>query len=289
MNNLKIALGRTAIAEDFLRNAAPALGLEKQEIAPIHRAFRPMVEDAAFGISELAIVTAIQAVEAGRPVIPLPITIAARFQHRCLVQNSDFTNLEPAGLPGKRIAVRAFSQTTGAWVRTILDTEYGIDIGSIEWITQEALHVKGAPEPPNVHRDPDGAAPADLLREGKVVAGIFGNDMPKENWVTPVIANPEETARESFQRTGVVQINHVVAVSEALAESDPGLVKQFAEGFRAAKAGLADSDGPDLLPFGADAMRHSVEVLLGSVYRQGLTRRHLTFDQVFGRGASLIA
>ncbi|MBF9033051.1 hypothetical protein HKCCE2091_02275 [Rhodobacterales bacterium HKCCE2091] len=282
-----LVLGDTPIAAAFLAGPAKALGLDVKEVVPIHRAFRPMVEDTAFDISELAIVAAIQAAEAGRPVIPLPVTISSRFQHRCLVQNRDRTALTTADLPGHRIAVRAYSQTTGAWVRTILDTEYGIDPRSVEWVTEEASHVAGAPEPANVVRDPAGTKPYDLLRDGLVDAAIFGIDMPDDPWIAPVIPDPDAAARENLARTGVVQINHVVAVSPDLAERDPGLVRRVVEGFAEAKAALRQ-DGPDMLPIGADAMRRSVETLLGSVHRQGLTTRRLSFENVFGRGMELL-
>jgi 4,5-dihydroxyphthalate decarboxylase len=236
----------------------------------------------------LAIVTGIQAVEAGRDIILLPITAAARFQHRCIVQNANFTDLGPADLAGKQVAVRAYSQTTGAWVRTILDTEYGVDPRSIEWLTQEAPHVVGAPEPENVIRDPDAAPTADLLREGRVAAAILGNDMPKEDWVRPVIPDPEAASQKSFAENGVVNINHVVAVSRACAARDPGLPKDILAGFERVKATLPDADQA-LLPLGPEEMRISVETLLGSVHRQGLTRRLLGFEEVFGEGARLLS
>lgn len=288
MSPYKIALGQTALAEAFLANYADAVGLDPQVIRPIHRAFGPMVEKSAFDISELAIVTAIQAVEAGRPIIPLPLTISARLQHRSIVQNADFTDLGPQDLIGKRVAVRAYSQTTGAWVRTILDTEYGVDPRGVEWVTQEAPHVAGAPEPENVVRDPAGRPSLDLLRAGEVTAGIFGNDMPKDPWVRPVIANPDETALASLKSTGVVQINHILAVTRDLAKAQPDLLREIATALIAEKAKLG-TDGPELLPMGADAMRHSVETLLGSAFRQGLTRSALGFDDVFGEGAALLA
>lgn len=288
MSRASVVLGRTPIAEAFLASSAQDLDLSPHEVRPVHRAFRPMVEQGTYDISELAIVTAIQAVDHGRPVIPLPITIAARLQHRCIVQNTRFTELSPEDLRGRQVAVRAYSQTTGAWVRTILDTEFGIDSRSIEWVTQEAPHVEGAPEPSNVVRNPDAAAPATLLQDGKVAAAIFGNDMPGEDWVSPVIADPDATALASLERTGVVQINHIVSVSRDLAERDPALIKALWTRFGAAKAEVP-TNGPDLLPLGASEMRHSVNVLLGSIHRQGLTTRLMTFDDVFGEGSALIA
>lgn len=287
MSRASIVLGPTPISRAFLAASAAPLGLRLEEVRPVHRAFRPMVEKAAFDLCELAIVTAIQAVEHGCPVIPLPITIAARFQHGCLVQNSLFTDLRPEDLPGCRVAVRAFSQTTGAWVRTILETEYGVMSRDIEWVTQEAPHVTGAPEPPNAIRAPDGVSLVDLLRVGKVDAAIFGNDMPDEEWVHPVIVDPDASAQASYMRSGVVQVNHILAVSRSLAARDPALVRELRGGFDAAKASLP-KDGPDLLPMGEAAMRPSVEVLLSSIYRQGLTNRLLSFDDVFGEGTAML-
>lgn len=288
MSDTTIALGKTPIARAFLRDHAPRLDLSPVDVSPIHRAFRPMVEDGAFDISELAIVTAVQAIEAGRPIIPLPITIAARLQHRSIIQNAQFSQMSPRDLVGKRVAVRAYSQTTGAWVRTILDTEYGVDPRSIAWVTHEGPHVAGAPEPDNVHRDPDATPAYALLRDGHVDAAIFGNDMPNDEWVRPVIANPDAAALASLGKTGVVQINHILAVTTAFAEKAPERVRAVAAAFADAKAGM-EADGSDLLPMGADAMRGSVETLLGSVHRQGLTRAALGFDDVFGRACELMS
>tara|TARA_R110002020_G_scaffold36894_35_gene111025 strand:- start:476 stop:1342 length:867 start_codon:yes stop_codon:yes gene_type:complete len=288
MTAATIALGQTPLARATIASAAGSLDLVQEEVKPIHRAFGPMVARQAFDISELAIVTAIQAVEHGRPIVPLPITVAARLQHRCLVQNGERTDFGPADLKGRRVAVRAYSQTTGAWVRTILETEYGVMSRDIDWITQEGPHVAGAPESANVHRDADGEAALDLLREGRVDAAIFGNDMPSDAWVKPVIADPDATARTSLERTGVVQINHIVAVTRAFAERDPARVKALAAAIAASKAALG-AEGPDLLPFGEAEMRHSVEVLLGSVHHQGLTTTRLSFDDVFGEGCRLLA
>ncbi|MCC1494541.1 hypothetical protein [Cognatishimia sp. F0-27] len=288
MNALTIAMGKSPIARAFLDGHAQGLGLAPVDVSPIHRAFRPMVEDCAFDIAELAIVTAIQAVEAGRAIIPLPLTIAARFQHKCTVQNARFSQLSPKDLEGKRVAVRAYSQTTGAWARTILDTEYGVDTRKITWVTHEGPHVRGAPEPDNVLRDPDATPTYELLRDGLVDAAIFGNDMPGEDWVCPVIPDPDAAAQQSLRRTGVVQINHVLAVTAKCAATAPDRVRTVAEGLMSAKAEL-DIDGPDLLPMGADALRGSVDVLLGSIHRQGLTRRAMRFDDVFGAGSELLS
>lgn len=286
MKKIKIALGNTSISKLFLLNETSTLNLVYQPVTPIHLVFRPMVEFMAFDISELAIVTAIQAVEQNRNIVPLPITISARVQHKCIIQNGEFTNFTPADLEGKRVAVRAYSQTTGAWVRTILDTEYGVDCTKIEWITQEAPHVFGAPEPSIVVRDPNGTSPLDLIRQGTVDAAIFGNDLPNEPWAKPIIANPDKAGEISMQETGIIQINHILAVSRPFFEQRQSDVKIIMQGFSAARHQLNTYE-QRMLPAGQEEMQKSVEKLTGSLLRQGLISRNLRFQDIFGDGMKL--
>ncbi len=286
MRTIKIALSKTPISTLFLENKTSLLNLVHQPVTPIHRAFRPMVEDTAFDVSELAIVTAIQAVEQKRNIVPLPITVSARVQHKCIIQNSNFTNFAPADLEGKRVAVRAFSQTTGAWVRTILETEYGVDCSKIEWITQEAPHVVGAPEPSIVVRDPGGASPLDLIKKGTVDAAIFGNDLPDEPWVKPIIANPDKAGKSSLEATGIIQINHIIAVSRQFFEQQQNEVKMIIEGFLAARSQLNEYE-QRMLPAGQNQMQKSIEKLLHSLLRQGLISRKYSFQDIFSASMSL--
>jgi len=289
-NTVRIALGATPLCAAVLGmlEAEPAFELERHDVRPIHRAFGPMVMEQAFDVSELAIVTALQAVDCGKPIVPLPITVAARFQHKCIVQNATKSHFEPADLIGKRVAVRAFSQTTGAWVRTILEREFDVPSDSITWITQEAPHVAEAVEPPNVLRDPNGAGPAELLERGDVDAAIFGNDLPNEPWVSPVIRDPDAVARASFERSGVVPINHVVAVTRAFAERRPDLVRHLYRIFGAMRSDAFSSAQLALHPFGYDAMRPSVEALLQYAAAQKLTSRQLSYDDLFGEARGIL-
>ena len=257
-------------------------------IRPIHQAFGPAVRDAAYDVSELAIVTALQAVEHRKPIIPLPITIAARFQHLCIVQDGDRDNFTPQDLRGKRVGVRAYSQTTGAWVRTILEMEYGVPASSIQWITQVSPHVLESTEPENVIRNKDALPLDEMLRRGIVDAAIFGNDMPGHSWIKPVIDNPHEVALASYYKFDVVPINHIIAVSREFAQRDPEAVKLIYRLFGESKSMLSDPSKPDLLPFGPVEMRSSVEALLGSARSQGLIKRPLSFDDIFGEGIKLV-
>jgi 4,5-dihydroxyphthalate decarboxylase len=288
--SVSVAFSAIPWCEEFLRTAQAeeVLALDIREIEPIHRAFRPMVMEAAFDVTELAIVTAIQAVDHGKPIIPLPITVASRFQHKCIVQNARQGKLEPADLPGRRVAVRAYSQTTGAWVRTILSMEFGVASDSVFWVTQEAPHVAEVTEPPNVLRDPNGAGHAELLENGQVDAAIFGRDLPSEPWVRSLIDNPDASARASYERSRVVPINHVIAVSRDFAERYPDAVSYIYRTFAASRARVFQDEQLELHPLGFDEMRHSMDVLLRHAGAQHLTTKLMTFDEVFGGASHLL-
>ena len=49
--------------------------------------------------------------------------------------------LAPVDLNGKRVGIRSFTTTTGAWLRGILANDYGVDLNSIDWVTFEDAHV----------------------------------------------------------------------------------------------------------------------------------------------------
>ena len=123
---LKTAVGAKAWRQPLEQAAkqAKSFALEFEDIEPIHRAFAPMAREQKFDVSEMAIVTAIMAFAYGKPLVILPVTLAARFQHHTLIGRAKDRPASPGGLRGHRVAVRAYSQTTGAWVRGILQNDY---------------------------------------------------------------------------------------------------------------------------------------------------------------------
>ena len=90
----------------------------------MHKAFKPMVREHAYDASEMALVTYLQAKAYNKGLTLLPAAMLARFQHGTMLYNAERGKLEPADLPGCRIGVRSYSQTTGAWIRGILENDY---------------------------------------------------------------------------------------------------------------------------------------------------------------------
>jgi hypothetical protein len=75
--------------------------------------------------------------DAGRPLCLLPVTLLGRFQHHCLVTMDGPGAAGVAGLAGKRVGVRSWSQTTGVWVRGIMSDDHGLDVSQVEWVVYE--------------------------------------------------------------------------------------------------------------------------------------------------------
>ena len=110
--------------------------------SPTNKGFKPMVREAAFDVSEMAIVTYLMAksfeqadgAAAGCRAGAVPARPRA-----CTMRRRESSR--PRDLNGKRVGIRSFTTTTGAWLRGILANDYGVDLNSIDWVTFEDAHV----------------------------------------------------------------------------------------------------------------------------------------------------
>ena len=213
------------------------MAFEFTEINPVNRAFMPMAREQKFDISEMAIVTYLQAKAYDKPLVLMPATMMGRFQHGTMLYNSERGTLRPEDLPGKRVGVRAFSQTTGVWIRGILWKDYGLDLGKVKWVTFEDAHVAEYRDPPGVERAAAGKDITKMLLDGELDAAIFGGAMPSEPQLKSVIPDPEAAAKEWYKKNGAVPVNHMVVLKESLAKSSPGIVREVYRMLLASKQG----------------------------------------------------
>jgi 4,5-dihydroxyphthalate decarboxylase len=252
------------------------------DIKPANKFFKPMVREQRFDISEMAIGTFLQAKAVGKPLVLIPAALMGRFQHNTILCNAA-RPLAPADLPGKRVGVRAYSQTTGVWVRGILQNDYGVDIGRIRWTTFEDGHVAEIGEPAGIERAPAGKTILKMLRDGELDAAIYGADLPNDPDLKSVIPDADAAARRWYEKYNVVPINHMVVATESFAKSNPGAVKEvfrmLAESKKA--AGLPKPGEIDFLPFGIDACRPALRTVIDYQLQQEILPRRLDVDELF--------
>ena len=222
----------------------PAVAFDFQEVSPVHKAFAPMVRSEAYDVCELAIVTALQALVYGRPVVLLPVVVASRFQRGCMIFYRPRGIVRPEELRGKRIGVRAYTQTTGMWVRSHLIDDYGLDIAGVDWLTRDGAHVEQYNDPDFVRHDGSDKGLVDMLRDGDIDAAILGNDLPKGDEFAPVIADADARDMAWWQKHRFMPINHMVVASRSVCERDPEAVRATYELLReAAGRSGANPDG----------------------------------------------
>jgi 4,5-dihydroxyphthalate decarboxylase len=246
-------------------------------------AFKPLVREARFDLAEVAIVTFLQAKLYGKPYVLIPATVVGRGQLHTIAYNPERGHLRPGDLNGKTLGVRAYTQTTGAWVRGILAEQYGVDLGSLSWVTFEESHVAEYQDPPNVRRAPEGRQLVQMLLDGELDAAVVGDKFP-DSRLKPLIPDAEAANRAWSLTHGGVPINHMLVIREQLAQSRPDVVREVYRVFREAKeVSVADAGVPELDPlrFGIEPNRRSLEIIMDFAVRQGLLPRPFTMDELF--------
>src|SRR5262249_51436611 len=130
----------------------PGLTLDHVEISPIIGAFRRMCRSLEFDVCEMAITTYLTAKAYGRPFTAIPVFVMRQFHHAPIVYNVKSGVRTPKDLEGKKVGVRAYTVTTGVWVRGILASEYGVDLDKVTWVLNDQEHVEEYQRsyPPNV-------------------------------------------------------------------------------------------------------------------------------------------
>jgi 4,5-dihydroxyphthalate decarboxylase len=262
---------------------SPRVALEFADAKVPNRAFKQVVREAAFDVAELAIVTYLQARAFGKPLVLLPAVVLGRFQHAYLVYDAARGRLAPSDLAGRRVGIRSSSVTTVAWLRGILANDYGVDLERIHWVTFEDAHVAEYRDPPGMERAPAGKEIAAMLRDGELDAAVVGEIPPPESSLRPLFPDPEAAAQAWYARHRAVPINHMVVVRQSLAESHPEAVKEIYRLLLESKrlGAPAASGGIDLAPFGAEAVRPSLELILDYAFQQRLIPRRFAVDELY--------
>src|ERR1700730_15097620 len=147
---------------------SPRLCLEHIDVVPANRAFRQMVNQLAYDVSELALVTFMLAKAFDTQLVGVPVVLMQQSAYGMFAVRQDSPLRDPRQLVGCTIGVRAYTQTTGVWLRGMLHDQFGVGLDGLSWVAFEAAHVDGFADPPNVRLAPEGANLVDMLRSGQI-------------------------------------------------------------------------------------------------------------------------
>lgn len=316
-NNVKLTIAvadypHTAAVRD---GSIPIEGVDAEIITvkPQIGAFRRMVRNLEFDVCELAPTTYIIAKAHGAPFTALPIFVMRNFHHRGLLVNPAAGIRTPKDLEGKQVGVRAYSVTTGVWTRGVLQDEYGVDISKITWVVDDEEHVTTMELPSNVIHAPKGRSLAEMMADGELAAGFAANagigrsGNPTGGWKVEEASYPElfpdyeALEADWYRRTHIWPMHGTIVVKDSVLEEHPWVAQSLFKAFSQAKdewLARLDSDeltaatdkrysavraivGPDPLPYGIEANLPTIRALEDTAFKQGLTPRRMTVEELF--------
>ncbi len=256
--------------------------LNFEDVKPIHKAFKPMAMSQIADVSEMAIVTYLQAKSYNKPIFMLPFVVASRFQQGCIIHNAAHKPIDVRTLYKARVGVRSYSQTTGVWVRAILQNTYGISPEQIEWITFDPAHLAEYEDPSWCTRAPDNKTLLPMLRSGEIDAAILGNDLPNEPNLKPVIPNHVDADEIWYNKHHFVPINHIIVMKLESANTYPATVSAIFDLLMQGKAMTKKADSIiDYIPAGLEKLYEPIKLLISICEQQKLLARKLSVDEVF--------
>lgn len=152
-----------------------------------------------------------------------------------------------------------------------------MNLDKIRWITFEDPHV--AEYVDTTERAPKDKKILQMLLDGELdaVLGEASND-PK---LKPLFSDPAAEAAKWYARRSVVPVNHLVVVTEQLAKSRPDVVAGIYDLLKRNKERMGPAASPDLLPFGVEANRKPLELIVGYAFQQALIPRRYAVEELF--------
>ena len=279
--------------------------IEYEDVPVLIQAFRRMVRGLEFDICEMAITTYICAKAYGKRFTAIPVFPARVFHHGAILYNTRAGIQSPKDLEGRKVGVhRGYTVTTGVWIRSILQHQYGVDLNKITWLLSGDEHVAEYRAPANVIPLEKGKTLEDILASAEIPA-VVNIEMEHPD-VKPLIPNPVEAGFEALRSSGHYPINHTVVVKDELLDAHPDLAADIFNAFAEAKRSYVDRlrngqiaapsktderykrvmeiTSADPLPYGIEPNRRMIEAVVQYAGEQGIISRPFTVEELFARG-----
>lgn len=249
----------------------------------------------------------------------IPVFISRTFRHRNIFVRTDRGIEKPEDLRGKRVATPGYGMSSHTWIRGFLEDVYGVKPSDMHWIETTKSSDGGKlntgfsnyylPDGFPLERGPAGVDESEMIINGDVDALItaiepkaYEEGHPK---VRRLFGNIKAVEQEYFRTTGVFPIMHVVAVRRDVADANPDLCKAvfslYSQAKQAAYADLAGAEvlkvtlpwvnqaleettelmGDNFWPYGIEANRKELELVMRYTYEQGLAKRKVSIEEIF--------
>jgi len=269
-----------------------------------------------FDVSEVSMGKYCSLVSQGdSPLVAIPVFPSRVARHSSVYIRRDGPVKKPQDLAGKRIGIPEWAQTASVYSRGFIQHQYGIDLKSIHWI-QAGVDQPGRLEKVKL-KLPDGIryesrpdkSLGGMLISGEIDAALSAHpplcfDQGHPN-VGRLFEDYLDIEMKYVKETGIYPIMHAVAFRREIVEKHPwvaaNLFKAFDEARRiSVERALACTSsalplpwgyefakrmqavvGNDLMPYGVEANRTTLDAFLQYAFEQGVCHRRLQPEELF--------
>lgn len=237
----------------------------------------------------------------------IPVFPHRRFRHSYIFVNPNRDIRTPKDLEGRRIGLRTWQATMGVWVRGILQEEYGLDLRSVEWFTQDPEILEVDLAGVRLQRVPQETDVDRMLVAGELDAVIYPDLLPSflrgDPNVERLFLDYKGEEIRYYEKTGIFPIMHTVVIKESVLEKNPWVAENLMQAFRDAKADawtrmedprsislawvrdLIEEQhrvlGADPWPVGLDVNRSVLQKLMDYARDQGLIPAGMQMEDLF--------
>ena len=248
--------------------------------------------------------------------LAIPAFPSRIFRHSFIFVNTDLGIGEPAQLKGRRVGVPEYHMTAALFIRGLLSDEYGLQPTDLRWyqggqerpgrVERMTLNLPASLNLQTIHdRTID-----EMLVAGDLDAIMTASVPPSFRTQNPrvrrLFSNPKEVERDSYARTHIFPIMHVIVVKRQIFERQPWVMQSLMTAIEAAKAefyerlsGRVSASaailpfsnheieetvalfGADFWPYGVKANRPTLSAALRYSYEQGLSARQVSLEELF--------
>lgn len=289
-----------------------------------HITFSRMLERQEFDVSEMSLSSYVSLVARGDSrFVAIPVPLSKIFRHSCIFIRTDAGIERPEELKGKRVGAIRYGSTGAVFMRGLLEDEYGVRARDLEWFLGR-LNTVTDPINMDPPRLPEGIR-STALREDQTLEAmldvgeldaLFSLYIPVSfeagsSRIARLFPNFRQVEQESYQRTGIFPIMHVVVIRRDVYERDPwvapALYRAFCQARDLAIDGLYDTDalrlalpwlidhveearrifGKDFWAYGLEANRPTFAAIGRYLFEQELAPRLVSPDELFVPGCEV--
>jgi 4,5-dihydroxyphthalate decarboxylase len=286
------------------------------QVLEVEETFFRMLRFREFDVAEMSLSSYCRTKFMDDPFIAIPVFPSRLFRHACIFINEKSGIKEPKDLIGKRVGNPEYQMTAPAWIRGILQDEYGVPVDSVHYVTG-GEESPGRPEkikldlPPNIKVEPIGEHQtlSQMLADGEIDA-LYTARTPScytngASGVRRLFEDYVPIEQAYYKKTNIFPIMHTVVIRRDIYEANrwiaQALYKAFVKAQQFAYHDLAEMAalkamlpwvgaevertralmGNDYWAYGFEANRHVLETFTRYSYEQGLSKRKLDPKELF--------